>query len=329
MIRTNKSKEEKLEELNARLKEAHLEEPLGINATIADLSYRILVLKRSLRIAIPDEENQLIGSMIEHAYMMKTEQRDRNVAKHTFEKILRIEPRNPEANYRYAFLYYEDGNWIRAINHFKQAVQYDDPDFPLAKDQIIKANLFVGYCSIMLAKESIAIADRLSGEVVKTPPGEISIDELTRRLKGELDSNKFLLITNNDKKLISEEEYKEIESIIDRNSLLLDFTTDKPFVQSGEYSNEISIQLARLLKMLLLRSVNDQSLSLAEINGYQEESISDVMHVTWDNYRQKISLINQKLKRVGLPDNVIENIPKRKSYKVSDINYYIVQYDAK
>ena len=77
MIRTNKSNEEKLKELNAKLKEAKRKEPLEINATIADLSYRILMLKRSLRIAMPDEENRLIGSMLEHAYLMKTERRDR------------------------------------------------------------------------------------------------------------------------------------------------------------------------------------------------------------------------------------------------------------
>ena len=100
MVSKNKSREEKLEELYSELNVEQLKAPLEINARIAELSHRIILLKKSLKISMPEEQHRLIGSMIEHAYVMKTEKRDRYVAKNTFEKILKIEPNNPEANYR-------------------------------------------------------------------------------------------------------------------------------------------------------------------------------------------------------------------------------------
>lgn len=327
VTRRNRSREEDLEELTQKLKETQEKESKGFNSQIANLCSQILRIKKSMRILVSEEQFKLIGLMMEHAYDMKTGRRDRVVAKYVFEKILKLEPRNPEANYRYAFLFYQDGNWIKAINHFQLAMQNNDSEFPLSDDQITKANLFIGYCSVMLAKESMKLAEELSIESGELMSEGISIDKLSKKLKGMLDSAEFILYTNNDEKLISKEEYEELMLKNSNNELLLDIAASKPFLKNGDREVNISEYNAKLLKRLLLKGAKAEVLSLADLTVYQEEAISDSHNISWENYRQKVRRINQKLVDVGLR-KLIKVVPNTTGYIIDHINFHIIQYDA-
>ncbi|MHA6260029.1 tetratricopeptide repeat protein [Sporosarcina sp. CAU 1771] len=150
MIRQNQKKqsnEERLKEITLLLNEEKQKTPLEFTARIADLSRKMVRIKKVMGILTQEEQDQLVRSMMAYAFHMKTgEHKDRYAAKTTFEQILKIDPKNAEANYRYAFLYYEDRDWIQAINHFNKALQDEDSAFPLWDDQLIKAHLFICYC---------------------------------------------------------------------------------------------------------------------------------------------------------------------------------------
>jgi len=332
VIRQNNKKqsnEERLEGITQLLNEEKQSNPFTFTARIADLSRQMIRLKKVMGILTEEEQDQLVRSMMHYAFHMKTgEFKDRSAAKSTFEQVLKIDSRNAEANYRYAFLHYEDRNWIKAINYFDKALHDDDSAFPLWDDQLIKAHLFIGYCSIELAKESMKVADSLSevSEVASTKG--ISVEDLSMKFQEELAGTEFVLHSNEDRLMISKKEYEAFTLNLDFDGLLLDFTKNSPFIQSKDKSCELTIYNAVLLKQLLLKSTKNASLTILDIDGYQEESVANANEVTWDNYRRKISRINQKLKQIGFPDRFIQHVPNEKSYRFPQINYYIITRDG-
>ncbi|MEK3934325.1 hypothetical protein MKY41_03320 [Sporosarcina sp. FSL W7-1349] len=328
MNRLLKTEEERLQTLYAKLKEAKHSEPIGFSAQLARLSYQILQLERKLRIQDPVKQYECIGVMMEHAYYMKTEQKDRHVAKRTFEQILQLDRHNPEANYRYAFLHYEDEEWVAAIRYFKASLFDNSSDFPLAQDQIVKANLFISYCAMMLTKESMRAAEGLKTDDLLVTEG-VSIDELSSRVKTLLAQSEYRLLSSKGEKFISKERYEKLEADVELGALWLDMTSEPPSVKSGDRCREISRQNGILLKKLLLKSAQGEALSLAEITGYQEEAIADSHDVSWGSYRKKIQRINEKLCEIGFLEQLIKVIPGTQSYKVKACEFAIIEYDAK
>lgn len=319
--------EERLEELTGKLEEARKKEPLGFNYKIADLSAQVLKYKKMLRILEEEEKNHLLGLMIEYAYYMKTDQRDERAARNSFEKILSIDPSNPEAHYRYAYLHYEERRWSKAIQHFEKAAHVVESEFPLSEDQKIKAHLFISYCSAHLAKNSLIEAEKLLGQEEAPESEGISIEELALNIKGMLDNQEYRLLTDSDERLLSKQAYETMVESIDHNQLVLDLTTNEPYIKYQQSSCEVSFQLAVLLKKLLL--AKGKGLSLADVTGFQDESIAEVHDITWENYRQKISRLNKKLTEVGLPEKLINKVPTIKAYQISNLHYFIFQFDAK
>lgn len=322
-------REQRLAALREQLKEVKQRDSDGDNPFITHLSFQIIKLEKSLHILQPEDQNSVIGNMMEYAYEMKTQQKDRRVAKDTFKKILQFDSKNPDANYRYAFLHYEEGDWMTAITHFQKATLDDNEDFPLSDDQLVKAHLFMSYCAVKFAKESMCVADQLlEGEDDLVAEG-ISIDDLSSKLKTMLDNTELRLFSRQGEKLISKQEYEALQSTIDEYALLLDLTSNTSFVKKGSHSKEISRQNSVLLKQLLLKSIDDDALLLSEIMGYQEEEIANIHDVNWASYRQKVSRINSRLVDIGFPPRLIKSIPRTYSCKIEPVNFYIVQFDAK
>ncbi|MFD1928848.1 tetratricopeptide repeat protein [Sporosarcina siberiensis] len=327
MNRLKVTGEKRLQELYGKLKEARRNEPFGFNAHLAQLAFQILDLERKLKIDNPDKQNDFIGIMLEHAFYMKTDRKDPYVAKQTFQQILRIDPHNAEANYRYAFLHYKDGNWTKAISFFKESILHSSPDFPLAEDQVVKAHLFISYSAMMLVKESMRAVDDLQPEESLETEG-ISIDQLSADVKALLALKEYRLNSNTGEEFISRDRYKELESNVSPGDVWVDLTVEEPYIQSGDLSIRISHQLGNLLKRLLLKSAKQEALPLYELIGNQEEMFHDSEDFNWDNYRQKIRRVKQKLVEVGLPERFIQSVRGTQSYRIEPCTFFIIQHDA-
>lgn len=327
MYRVRVSDEERLQQLYDNYQEAKRNEPFGFSAKLAQLSYQILKQERKMHIDNPDKRYECIGVMLEHAYYMKTDLKDRAVAKRTFADILKVDRSNAEANYRYAFLYYEDRDWIKAIEFFRASLVDKSSDFPLADDQVVKANLFISYCATMLVRESMRAADSLMNDELLETEG-ISIDELSENVKMLLDEKEYRLISNEGVSFISKKRYEELENNLKPGEVWLDITAEQPYVENGCYSKVLSRQNASLLIRLLVKSGNKEALSLLEITGYQEELIADSLDISWDSYRQKIRRLNQKLEEIGLPSPFIKHVAGTQSYHIESCPFFIVERDA-
>ncbi|MHC8515885.1 tetratricopeptide repeat protein [Sporosarcina sp. ITBMC105] len=318
----------RLEELYAKELELKRTEPIGSSPLLAHLSYQILLLEKKLKISNPDRQFDCIGIMIEHAYYMKMEQKDRHVAKKTFQQILRLDRYNPEANYRYAFLHYEEDDWIKAIQYFQAALLENDSNFPLSSDQVMKANLFISYCAMMIVKESIHTVNELKSDELMETEG-ISIEELSDNVKDLLSQSEYKIIRNEGESFISQTHYEELESIVESDAIWLDLTLDQPYIKSGNRSIEISRQNGLLLKRLLLKSAKQEGLALTEITGYQDEFLANSIDISWDNYRQKVRRINERLRTIGLPSPFIQHVTGKHSYRIEPCTFSIIEYDAK
>ena len=88
-------------------------------------------------------------------------------------------------------------------------------NYPLSKDQIIKAQLYIGYCAAQLAKDTLNEANTLNKESLELPVEGISIEQLLNNLKAEINKTEFMIITNNGDRGISKVEYERLLDNLD------------------------------------------------------------------------------------------------------------------
>lgn len=306
----------RLEKLKHDLKEAIKAEN---NSRISNLEKQIKKMKYTLDIFSEDERVNYIGELMENAFHTKTDiYQDRQSAEKEYEAILRLDKNNPEAAYRFAFLQYNKQEWLPAINYFQKAVETYSrhiSNFPLTEDQVIKARLYIGYCAAQLAKETLNEARKLSEEALYLPVEGVSIEHLLNKLKNELNKTEYTMMTKDEQKGISKEEYDCLLDNLEGEQLVLSFVGDKPFIQRGkDAENPITGTLSNLLKQLLIRSKENQPLSLNDLNeiGLKENT-----------YAQRIVRLNKALKESGFVETLINKIPNKESYKIDSLDFYI------
>jgi len=275
----------------------------------AQVRKNLMKLKISFDMVGSEEKAAYIGELMEYAFYEKTgEYRNATAATDAYKSILQLDHQNPEAHYRYAYLHYAKRSWLKAIEHFQQALKVpkkDESNFPLAEDQVIKAKLFIGYCAAQIAKESLKEANALNHEAFNLVYEGISIEDLSNQLKQQLQKTEFTLITPKGTQGVSSKEYIEVLDALGKEQLLISFVEDQPFIQLGDDAkNTISPWDGVILKRLLMKSVNDLPVTLAELNGFLPE-IETVKELTWANYRQQVRRINQRLKESGFAENPI------------------------
>lgn len=288
----------------------------------------LMNLKIKLNLASDEEKDDYIGELMETALYAKTgKTRDPQAALYAYSQIIQLDRKNPEANYRYAFLHYTNHHWLKAIEHFQRALdnqRRDESNFPLAQDQVIKARLFIGYCAAQISKEALQEAKELDTGIFDLPAEGISIQDLSNQLRATLENTKFTLVTSSGKQGVSSSTYDELLATLDEKALLLSFVEAEPFIQRGDDpKNPITLWDSILLKRLLLKSVKDLPLSVVELNGYMEET-GTISEVSWDSFRQKIRRLNNRLRESGFNENLIVADAGLQRYRITSKEFYIV-----
>lgn len=155
-----------------------------------------------------------IRTLMEYAYYLKmTHTKDSRSAKHEFEAIIKIDPVNAEACYRLGYLYYQESNWLKAIEYFEKAITNNkiDLNFPLEDFQIVKAPLFKGFCAMQLVKEAQSYIDNLSDDELEIEGSGILAYDLAEKFAEELEFRKYTITTNKaGRGFLSESDYEEI-----------------------------------------------------------------------------------------------------------------------
>ncbi len=288
----------------------------------------LMKLKIRFDMVSNEEKDAYIEELMEYAFYEKTgKYRDSTAASNAYEYILHLDHQNPEAHYRYAYLHYSKRDWLKAIEHFQRALNVpkkQDSNFPLAEDQVIKAKLFIGYCAAQIAKDSLREANALNQEAFNLAYEGISIEELSNQLKQQLEKTEFTLITSRGTQGISPKKYIELLDKLDKEQLLISFVEDQPFIQLGDDAkNTVSPWDGVILKRLLVKSMNNLPVTLAELNGFIPE-IETIKELTWDNYRQQVRRINQSLKECGFTENPIVADAGMQRYRIHIQDFCIV-----
>lgn len=318
--RPTKKDIELLEQLEHRLvEEMKRDNNIG---RVSSLEEEINKLKYISDMFNEKEKTSYIKEMMSHAFHMKSDvYQDRSIAVAQYKNILKIDRENPEAFYRYAFLQYDKKNWLEAIIHFQKAIKAQTNSkrnikFPLSVDQLIKAQLYIGYCAAQLAKDTLIEANTLNKKSLALPVEGISIEQLLNNLKAEIKKTEFMMITNNGESGISKVEYEKLLDNLDGEQLVLSFVEDRPFIQRGEDAgNPLTGTLSVLLKQLLLVSKKDLPLSLNDL---------DELGLKWNTYSQRVVRLNAALHESGYERTLIKAIPGRERYKIEKLDFYIV-----
>lgn len=318
----------KVHELEFKLKELKETHNSSSDQKAKQLRNELMSLKIKLNMVSDEEKGSFIGELMENAFYAKTgEYRDSKAATYVYQNILQIDRDNPEAHYRYAYLQYDKKQWLKTIEHFQLAIDIDrknTSNFPLAEDQIIKAKLFIGYSAAQISKEALKEAKGLDASAFALDYEGISIQELSYKLKRELEKTELNMITPNGKQGISKEKYVELRDSLSEDQLLLSFVEDRPFIQFGDDAgNPVSATDSVLLKKLLMKSVNNKALSLVELNGFNSET-GTINEVSRSAYRQQIKRLNNRLKESGMEEGIIKLDAGFQRYRIEIKDFYIV-----
>lgn len=284
-------------------------------------------LKFKANIFNDNEKVEYIRGLMENAFHVKSDiVQDINVAEVQYKSILKIDKKNPEANYRYAFIKYQKRCWIEAINYFQKAQEIHRRgvlNFPLTEDQYIKSKLFIGYCAAQLAKEAIKEAATLKDGILNMEVKGISIEDLLDNLKDAISRTNVHILTKDSQTGISQEEYEEILFSLDNHQLLLSFIGDTPFIKKGSSENiALGGKLSNTLKRLLLNSKKGLPLTLQELNEWVEGEDGEE-DLKWDNYRNRVRLLNEALVKIGYKENQIYAIRGKQRYEIKHLDFII------
>lgn len=216
-----------------------------------------------------------------------------------FSKVLEADkkqPKNAEVRYRYAHFLMQKEQYLNAILYFNQALKINEnPEctFPITEDQLIKAHLYIGYCSGQMLKASLAKANELNVEEahMKYLDTEgLSLDEVLEKLKNQTEH--YDAYVNGEKRTISLEEYLKYKAGHYGDNVLISFVENRVFIKVGsQLEEELSLGMGELLRTLLVNVI--------EKGVATYEDIRQDFNQEWRTITRYISRINSKVRDDG------------------------------
>ena len=256
-----------------------------------------------------------------YAFYIKTESdKNQEAAKHEFKSILTLHQNNSSAHYRLGFIFYKEKNWLRAIRHFDAAIclNLKSDLFELEDDQLVKANLFISYCALQQAHESMEEANILQQDIGElTNYHGVKIEDISRQIKQKLSRTEFILNTNGVQEQVSKKECDELVDHRNPNHLYLYFS-DNTIMLYGLNETRISKTYADYLKYLL---ENGSAESPIKLNRFPLEFDSETNQdlVSPGTVKTNISRLRHVLRVAGFNDILLY----KDGYYISGITYQI------
>ena len=311
---------ERLNEIKQQIKEEKSKHPDGHSNVLSNLNKKLLSVGKTQ--LSEDEKNNAIDTLMNYAYYIKMEATaDSSIAKNEFSAILKINPVNAAANYRLGFIYYKKHEWFNAITHFHKAIEYHPKNehFELEVDQLIKAELFISYCSLRLAFDSLKQASKLKktyGDVL-VPEG-ISIEKLAEKIEMTLKKSEYILIENGKQQHVSKIQCENIAERQPRGHVFLYFS-DSEIYLFGHAVTTLSKKRANYLKFLLENSSLDKPIKAKDISTDLEDTLITENTITAGHLRTIVSRLNDSFEKVGYCNAIVN----QNGYYIPNISYKI------
>lgn len=217
-------------------------------------------------------KRKLVKAYIEYgAYLKMNTHGDKYLAKDSLERAVNLERNLPIAYYRLGHLYYHNNNFLESINNFKNALQYENPQFALNIQQKENANLFIAINSLRLFEEH-------KGNISENYTG---YDSLYEEIRGFIESGlenyqqaEYYKIKRQRKIGISR---KEKDEFLEKyEGLFLDFTTYELCVCYNYRQQPLTKNRMNLLEGLLIKSSARKPITVNNIQEFDCFDKSDV-----------------------------------------------------
>ncbi|WP_019412819.1 lipopolysaccharide assembly protein LapB [Paenisporosarcina sp. TG20] len=311
---------ERLNEIKQQIKAEKAKYPDGHSHVMSDLNKKLL--REGKTHLTEDEKNNAIDTLMNYAYYIKMEAKaDSYIAKNEFIAILSINPINAAAHYRLGFIYYKEHNWFNAITHFHKAIEYHPKNehFELEVDQLIKAKLFISYCSIRMAFASLKQARKLEQTFEDVPvPEGIGIEDLANKIEMTLKRSEYILIENGKRQHVSKIQCENLAERQPEGHIFLYFS-DSEIYLFGHGVTTLPKKRADYLKFLLENSSLEKPIRAKDISTNLEDSLSTEDTITSGNLRIIVSRLNEDFGKVGYCKAIVNH----KGVYIPDISYKI------
>ncbi|KIL42831.1 hypothetical protein KP77_34610 [Jeotgalibacillus alimentarius] len=232
----------------------------------------------------------VIEFLLEYALEMKQlGERSKGIAEGTFKQILKVDPKNPLARYRLAYIYYTRKDWQIASLFFQQAYKNNVPAmyFNLKDDQMIKAQLYSAECHVYLAKQAFqtALEDNDVLFQLETDIGR-PVEPFLRSIQAQLESREYVLYKSSERRMTSKTDAEDIFDDLGVNDLILFDNARNWILSNGRSEVVLQSETADFLKELILKHYEDKPLSYDHVRHQYSE----------DNIRQKKRRLKQYAK---------------------------------
>ena len=311
---------ERLNEIKQKIQEEKSKHPDGHSHVLSNLNKKLLSVGKTL--LTEDEKNNAIDTLMNYAYYIKMEAKaDPYMAEKEFSAILQINPVNAAAQYRLGFIRYKNHDWFNAINHFHKAIEYHPKNehFELEVDQLIKAEMFISYCSLRLAFKSLkqsSILKKTYGDVLA--PEGISIEDLAEKIEMTLKQSEYILIENGKRQHVSKMQCENLAERQPVGHIFLYFSDSEIYLFGNEVTT-LTKKRANYLKFLLENSSLEKPVRAKDISTDLEDTLITEGTITPGHLRTIISRLNDSFEKVGY-DNAIVN---QNGYYIPKISYKI------
>ena len=246
---------------------------------------------------------------------------DSKIAEKEFNAILKITPVNAAAHYRLGFIYYKNHKWFDAVTHFQKAIEChpENEHYKLEVNQLIKAGMFISYCSIQMAFESLKQARKLEGMFDEVPvPEGISIDDLADKIEMTLRKSEYILIESGKRQHVSKMECEELAERQPEGHIFLYFS-DNEINLFGREVTTLTKKQANYLKFLLEKSSLEKPIRAKDVSLNVDDPLITESTIKSGHLRTIVSRLNDRFREVGYGNAIVNN----NGYYIPNISYKI------
>lgn len=259
-------------------------------------------------------KKDLINYLVKYGTYLKTEYlKDDGLAEKTLKKALRYDPDNPVAHYRLGFLAYKGRNYISAMIHFQNAVtkqnKKENTEYKLNNQQVYNAHLYLTNSALHIAQQTQAKIEKLSShaDLGRVPNLEQSpLYYLINKNEQYLSSHAFKIITRDGMRPASKEECDALFDSQKYNNIILYFGDRETTVCFNGREVNVTPNQAEFLYQFFLNSHIENPLTKEHFRDLLSTRLTNG-EIEDNTYVQNIRRLKQKLDRISLPEQIIEN----------------------
>ena len=274
-------------------------------------------------------KKQLVACNIKYGtYMKMGLEKNPKLAEVALRNALKYDPKNPIANYRLGFLAYQDRRYVKALQAFQAAIEYqpsyEHKDFVLNDTQLYYAKLYSINSALYIAQQTQQDIQKLDNHPKQLTYESSPLLGLIEKNEEQLLKQAFYHVSRTGVQTCSVE---ECNRLVDENwegpTLILYFADRATVCSYAGEETTLSFDRADILRHLLLACSEAKPGTRNMFRSYFGER--EV--VLSNTFRKKIRRLKEDLQKIGLGDVIQQTtVNNEAAYYVHASVPYMVLY---